>query len=93
MAKKIYIGNLSSDTNEQSLRQAFAAYGDVLSCNIVMDRLANGSKGFGFIEMGEDQVAAAIAGMNGQTIDGRLVRVSEAYEKRPNDRGFSKNRY
>jgi RNA recognition motif-containing protein len=94
MSKKIYVGNLGPGTDETSLRQAFSAYGEVLSCNIVMDRLAASARGFGFVELADEQVAAAIAGMNGQTIDGRVVRVCEAFEKRGNDRNnHFKNRY
>lgn len=94
MSKKIYVGNLGAATDENSLRQAFSAYGEVMSCNVVMDRLATGVRGFGFVELADDQIAAAIAEMNGQTIDGRVVRVSEAFEKRGNDRNnHFKNRY
>ena len=82
MAKKIYVGNLSYHATEDSLRNAFAQFGDVVSANIVMDRYTGSSKGFGFVEMGSDQAAnAAIAGMNGQELDGRQLRVNEANDK------------
>ncbi len=82
MAKKIYVGNLSYHSTEDSLRNAFAQFGDVVSANIVMDRYTGSSKGFGFVEMGSDQAAnAAIAGMNGQELDGRQLRVNEANDK------------
>ena len=82
MAKKIYVGNLSYHSTEDSLRNAFAQVGDVVSANIVMDRYTGSSKGFGFVEMGSDQAAnAAIAGMNGQELDGRQLRVNEANDK------------
>ncbi|MEI8093600.1 MAG: RNA-binding protein [Spirochaetales bacterium] len=82
MAKKIYVGNLSYHTTEDSLRNGFAQFGEVVSANIVMDRYTGSSKGFGFVEMGSDQAAnAAIAGMNGQEMDGRQLRVNEANDK------------
>lgn len=82
MAKKIYVGNLSYHSTEDSLRNAFAQFGEVVSANIVMDRYTGSSKGFGFVEMGSDQAAnAAIAGMNGQELDGRQLRVNEANDK------------
>ena len=87
MAKKIYVGNLSFQTNDDSLRHAFTLYGDVVSCTIVIDRYTNTSKGFGFVEMATDQAAAtAIGAMNGQTLDGRQIRVSEANDRPQNDR-------
>jgi len=88
MAKKIYVGNLSYHSTEDSLRSAFAQFGDVVSANIVMDRYTGSSKGFGFVEMSTDQAAtAAIAGMNGQELDGRQLRVNEANDRRaPNAR-------
>jgi len=91
MAKKIYVGNLSYHSTEDSLRSAFAQFGDVVSANIVMDRYTGSSKGFGFVEMGSDQAAsAAIAGMNGQELDGRQLRVNEANEKPPRRDGPSR---
>lgn len=82
MAKKIYVGNLSYHSTEDSLRNAFAQFGEVVSANIVMDRYTGSSKGFGFVEMGSDQAAnAAISGMNGQELDGRQLRVNEANDK------------
>jgi len=90
MAKKIYVGNLSFQTNDDTLRHAFSMFGDVASCSVVIDRYTNSSKGFGFVEMANDQAAAAaISGMNGQTLDGRQVRVSEANDKPKADRGGS----
>jgi RNA recognition motif-containing protein len=94
MAKKIYVGNLSFQTNDDTLRHAFSMFGDVTSCSVVIDRYTNSSKGFGFVEMATDQAAlAAISGMNGQTLDGRQIRVSEANDKPKPDRGGSSGRW
>jgi RNA recognition motif-containing protein len=88
MAKKLYVGNLSYHTTDDTLRQAFSVFGDIASCTVVIDRYTNSSKGFGFVEMGSEQAAeAAISGMNGQSLDGRQIRVSEANDKPRTDRG------
>ena len=82
MAKKLYVGNLSYDTNDSDLQQMFAAFGTVQSAQIVMDRDTGRSKGFGFVEMSSDQEAqAAIAGLNGKESDGRNLTVNEARPK------------
>jgi RNA recognition motif-containing protein len=66
MGKKLYVGNLSYNTTEDSLRNYFAGYGNVASAKIIFDRETGNSKGFGFIEMSTDEEAnAAIAGTNG----------------------------
>jgi len=84
MAKKLYVGNLSYGTSEESLRSAFSHYGEVQSVNVVIDRDSGRSKGFGFVEMGsEDSAMAAINGMNGTELDGRSLRVNEANERPP----------
>ena len=62
----IYVGNLAYATDDESLRAAFAAYGEVTSARVVTDRMTNRSKGFGFVEMpNEDEANAAIAALNG----------------------------
>jgi len=82
----IYVGNLSYETTEQDLRQAFEAFGQVTSANIISDKITGQSKGFGFIEMSaKEQAQAAIEGMNGKEIKGRAVNVNEA-RPRNNDR-------
>jgi RNA recognition motif-containing protein len=82
MAKKLYVGNLSYNTTEDSLRNLFAGYGNVVSSKIIFDRETGNSKGFGFIEMGSDEEAsAAIAGTNGAELEGRQLRVNEAMDK------------
>ncbi len=79
MAKKLYVGGLSYDTNEDGLRTAFAQAGTVASAAIVMDRMTNRSRGFGFVEMATDEEAqAAIEMWNGKTLDGRMLTVNEA---------------
>jgi RNA recognition motif-containing protein len=79
MAKNIYVGNLNYDTTEDSLRAAFAAYGEVTSVNVITDRYTGRPRGFAFVEMEDDQAATeAIAALNGQTLDGRQLRVDEA---------------
>ena len=82
----IYVGNLSFDTTEQDLQQAFEAFGQVTTTNIISDKITGRSKGFGFVEMSaKEQAQAAIAGMNGKEIRGRAVNVNEA-RPRNNDR-------
>jgi len=87
MAKKLYVGNLSYNTSEDSLRNLFAQFGNVVSAKIVFDRDTGSSKGFGFVELSTDEEAsAAIAGTNGQELDGRQLRVNEAMDKPRRDR-------
>lgn len=77
--KKIYVGNLSYQTAEEGLEAAFSAFGVVSSVAIIRDRETGKSRGFGFIEMEDDQqAAAAIEGLNGSQVDGRTLTVNEA---------------
>ena len=88
MAKKIYVGNLSFSVTDDELNQAFASFGSVTSARVVMDRMTGRSKGFGFVEIEDDGAAdEAINKMNGQTIAGRPVRVSEAKPQEDRPRG------
>ncbi|MES2965323.1 MAG: RNA-binding protein [Bdellovibrionota bacterium] len=85
MGRKLYVGNLSYTTTDDSLKSAFASFGTVESAKVIMDRETGRSKGFGFIEMSTDEEAqAAISGLDGQVVDGRNLRVSEA---RPQEGG------
>jgi RNA recognition motif-containing protein len=89
MAKKVYCGNLNYDTTDDTLRQAFAEFGEVESVNIIIDRYSGRSKGFGFVEMSTDEGAQeAISALNGKTLDGRELKVAEAKPRR--DRTFDR---
>jgi RNA recognition motif-containing protein len=78
----IYVGNLAWATNDESLRAAFAAYGEVTSARVVVDRMSHRSKGFGFVEMpNEEEAAAAVAALNGAELDGRQIRANESQNK------------
>ena len=82
MGRKLYVGNLPYSATEQSLRDAFAASGTVDSVSLITDRDSGQSKGFGFVEMSTDAEAqAATQAMNGQTLDGRQIKVNEAKPK------------
>jgi RNA recognition motif-containing protein len=84
--KKLYVGNLSYQTTDASLEELFATYGDVRSAQVVQDRDTGSSKGFGFVEMSDDNAAAqAIEGLNDKEHDGRRLAVNEARPRE--DRG------
>jgi len=75
----IYVGNMSFDTTEDQLRQAFEGYGEVSSVKIITDKFSGDPKGFGFVEMSaKDEAVAAISGLNGQDLHGRSLNVNEA---------------
>ena len=79
MATKLYVGNLSFQTNDYDLREQFAPYGEVVSVNIITDRDTGRSRGFGFVEMSSDEDAQkAIQALNDQELDGRNLKVNEA---------------
>jgi RNA recognition motif-containing protein len=80
----IYVGNLPYQITEDELRDAFTPYGEVSSAKIVIDRDTGRSKGFGFVEMPDKASAdAAIEAMNGQSLQGRDLRVNEARPREP----------
>lgn len=86
MNNKLFVGNLSFQTTENDLQDAFAAYGTVTETNLMMDRMTNRPRGFGFVTMGTDEEAqAAIAGLNGRDLAGRAITVNVARprEERP----------
>ena len=88
MAKKLYVGNLSYTTTDESLNGAFAAFGTVTSARVIMDRETGRSKGFGFVEMTSDEEALkAVAAMDGKDLDGRNLKVAEAKPMEPGGRG------
>ncbi len=87
MNKKLYIGNMNYDTTEETLRELFAAHGEVTLVNVITDRYTGLSRGFAFVEMGsEEEAKAALAALDGKEVDGRQIKVNEARERKPNDR-------
>src|SRR5438067_1113707 len=90
MGKKLYVGNLSYEVDSSELEQLFGAHGQVVSAQIINDRDTGRSKGFGFVEMSnDDEATAAIAALNGQQHNGRALTVNEARprEERPGGGG------
>src|SRR3954468_23509745 len=86
MPTKLYVGNLSFRTTEESLREAFSQAGTVESASVIQDRETQRSRGFGFVEMASSEEAAkAIEMFNGKDLDGRSLTVNEAKPK--TDRG------
>lgn len=82
MGKKLYVGNLPYSVNDQKLNEVFSAYGEVVSAKVITDYESGRSKGFGFVEMANDNDAAtAIQQLDGKELDGRNVRVNEARPK------------
>lgn len=81
----IYVGNLSGQTAETDLRQAFVAFGEVSQVNIIKDKFSGEPKGFGFVEMPtKEHAQAAISGLNGKDLNGRTLSVNEARPRTDN---------
>lgn len=103
MSNKLFVGNLSFNTTENDLQDAFAAHGTVTEANLMMDRTTNRPRGFGFVTMSSSEEAQkAIEAMNGRDLDGRAltVNVARPREERPaggggrrREFGRSRNRY
>ena len=84
----IYVGNLSYDATDETIKQAFESFGQVISARIVKDKYTGESRGFGFVEMPEQaQAQAAIKGLNGKELLGKQMSVNEARPR--TDRGRS----
>ena len=88
MSTKLFVGNLSFNTTEHGLQDAFSAYGTVTEANLMMDRATGRARGFGFVTMSTPEEAQkAIEGLNGKTVDGRSITVNLA---RPREEGSSR---
>jgi len=88
MGTKIYVGNLSYETDNAALDEMFKPYGTVASAQVIMDRDSGRSKGFGFVEMGSsEEASAAINALNGKELNGRAVTVNEAKPRTDRPRG------
>lgn len=82
MSQKLFIGGLSWDTDDNGLRDAFHAFGEITEAKVVMDRDTGRSRGFGFLSFADAASAKkAISEMDGRDIDGRAIRVSEANDR------------
>jgi cold-inducible RNA-binding protein len=82
MSKKLFVGSLSWDTNDEGLRSAFGAHGEVSEAVVISDRDTGRSRGFGFVTFEDDEAAdKALAALNGTELDGRSIRVDVAQAK------------
>ncbi len=103
----IYVSNLSFNINDEDLKGFFVAYGEVSSAKVIMDKMTNQSRGFGFVEMPDDEAARkALAELDGSTVDNRAIKVTEArpkedrsggggggFKKSNFSKGFNKNNW
>lgn len=95
MATKLYVGNLSYSTNDDSLKEVFSGAGEVVSANVIIDKMSGRSRGFGFVEMADDASAQkAVEMFNGYKLDDRELTVNEARPQtdRPRTGGFGGGR-
>jgi RNA recognition motif-containing protein len=89
MGNKLYVGNLSYSIRDDDLQRHFSEFGTVSSAKVMTDRDSGRSKGFGFVEMGSDEMAqAAIRGLNGKSVEGRALVVNEARPREERSGGF-----
>ncbi|MCL6450641.1 MAG: RNA-binding protein [Acetobacteraceae bacterium] len=78
MVKTLYVGNLPWGTTEDELAEAFAPYAEVISCRIITDRETGRSRGFGFVEVKDEDAERAVSALNGTELGGRPIVVNEA---------------
>ncbi|KAL3329347.1 hypothetical protein AABB24_036440 [Solanum stoloniferum] len=89
MSTKLFVGGLSFGTDDQSLKDAFTSFGDVVEAKVIMDRDSGKSRGFGFVNFTDGESAQdAMSAMDGQDLNGRNIRVSLAQERAPRSGGF-----
>jgi cold-inducible RNA-binding protein len=96
MSNKLFVGNLSFNTTENDLQDAFAAHGTVIETNLMMDRETGRPRGFGFITMSSaEEAQKAIDGLNGKSIDGRAltVNIAKPREERTGGGGGGRREY
>jgi RNA recognition motif-containing protein len=94
MSNKLFVGNLSFNTTENDLNDAFAAFGTVTETNLMMDRTTGRPRGFGFVTMGSaEEAQKAIEGMNGKDVDGRALTVNVAKPREERSGGGGRGRY
>ena len=89
--KKIYVGNLPFTTTEDKVRELFSPHGEIESIALITDQVTGRPRGFGFVEMSNEGADAAIKALDGQEVDGRNLRISEA-RPRNSGGGGSQNR-
>ena len=88
MSTKLFVGNLSFNTTENDLQDAFAAHGTVTEVDLIMDKMSGRSRGFAFVTMESGEAAqAAVAAMHGAQLDGRTLTVNEARPREERPRG------
>ncbi len=93
MSKKLYVGNLSYNTTEATLRSLFAEFGEIQSVSVITDRETGRPRGFAFVEMTTEEAAqASIAGLNGKMVDSREIKVNKANPQPDRDRRQSGGR-
>ncbi len=93
MTKKLFVGGISYETTEDTLKETFAKAGTVESATVIIDKISGRSKGFGFVEMSsEEEAQKAVEMFNGKELDGKNITVNEArpMESRPRQGGFQR---
>jgi len=94
MSSKLFVGNLSFNTTENDLQDAFAEFGTVVEANLMMDRMTNRPRGFGFVTMSSaEEAQQAIAGLNGKDVGGRALTVNIAKPREERSSGGPRSRY
>ncbi|MGQ9824424.1 MAG: RNA recognition motif domain-containing protein [Desulfotomaculales bacterium] len=78
MARTLYVGNLPWSTSAEDLAEAFSSYGEVLESRVIRDRQTGRSRGFGFVEVADEDAEAMIAALDGKELGGRIITVREA---------------
>lgn len=93
MSKRIYVGNLPFSATEDEIRELFSQHGTVEAVNLITDRETGRPRGFGFVEMGDEEATAAISALDQKEMGGRNLKVNEAKPREDRGGGRSQNRW